>query len=328
VRGPFRAGHQLRVVLVHVTDARTGTASRTARRLPSCVASRTAPRERPGWCRPGGGDLPDASGYPFRLAHTRRSPAGLGRQRRAHRADRRRDLGPAADASAVDPGRPAARNRLRRPRHHALAVHQARSLAGHLGRTHSGGGQPAARRAHRLPGRYPASGPPRPRRGPARGPADAGADDHHLGEAAGLRARAAAGAGAARQPGRPPHPARVGSRGSGQRPDAGPGLRGGDRCPVRALAYPAPAGGRAALASRGRAGQPGRGPRRLRHPERVRRRVPARNRPDACRLLPFPPGLTQAAARDGYPSRSPVYRATNDSVSPASSADRLTARAP
>jgi hypothetical protein len=63
----------------------------------------------------------------------------------------------------------------------------------------------------------------------------------------------------------------------------------------------------------GRAGQPGGRLGRLRHPERVRGRVPPRDGPD--------PGFVLQTV-------SPVYRAANASVSPDSSAIRLTARAP
>jgi AraC-like DNA-binding protein len=53
-----------------------------------------------------------------------------------------------------------------------------------------------------------------------------------------------------------------------------------------------------------------------------------RSRQDLPKPRPAEAATRAAASHGGYPSRSPVYRATNDSVSPASSADRLTARAP
>src|SRR4029077_12066801 len=55
VRGPFRARHQLRVVLVHATDVRPPGAAKVARRLPCCVASRTSSR---GCSASSGGDDP------------------------------------------------------------------------------------------------------------------------------------------------------------------------------------------------------------------------------------------------------------------------------
>ena len=71
-----------------------------------------------------------------------------------------------------------------------------------------------------------------------------------------------------------------GRAGGRERADAGPRVRGGGGRAVRPLADPAAAAGGAVHARRRPAGQPGGGPGRLRHPERVRGRVPPRDGPD------------------------------------------------
>src|SRR5712691_3142527 len=154
---------------------------------------------------------------------------------------------------------------------------------------------------------------PDKRRGPARRPADTGAGDHDSGPAAVRPDGPAGGQRAASRPGRPAYAAGVGPRGGRQRADAGPRVLGRGGGAVRPLAHSAAAARGAVHARGGRAGQPGGGPGRLGQPERVRGRVPPRDRPD-------PLGVLQTV--------SPVWRAANASVSPVSSAVRLTARAP